>query len=378
MTSQPTHSQPANGVLPRIEALDGLRAISILIVLFGHGAHTTGAPRLLRPMLNMGIVGVDLFFVISGFIITQLLLRERRGGSISLASFWLRRALRILPPFAAACGGLALAATAGLMNWSWPSFFGAVTFTKNTPLFGGDWFFGHFWSLSVEEQFYLLWPLLFMLAAPLTASTQAVSAVLLASPVLAWMCARYWQPLQNVLPFIPYLAVGCLLSLRRWRSRTFPPDSSRRTRLLRLAAVVPLGFGCAYLKGEHRWVALTIPAEAVLLPLCAFMLVDECVRPDGLLKGLLTVAALRWLGAVSYSLYLWQQLFLGPEDAYTGPWFWNRWPQNLLAALASGVLAHLLVERPCVRLKQRWTRSRRPAPGIRPEPLLQDPVRGNL
>jgi len=348
-------ARSARAHLPgRIEALDGLRAVSILIVLFGHGAHTIGSPRWLQPMTNMGIVGVDLFFVISGFIITLLLIRERRSAPVSLRNFWLRRALRILPPFAAASAGLALAASLGLTKWSWPSFFGALTFTKDTTLFPGDWFFGHTWSLSVEEQFYILWPLIFILAAPVTATAPLLPAVLIASPVLAWICTRHWQAVQNLLPFIPYLAAGCLLALRRWRGSE---AGARRLRATRLALITPCALGFAYLNGEHIKSDLSMPLASVLLPLWGYLLVDECIRSDGVLRGLLKVRALRWLGMISYSVYLWQQLFLGPPDAYIASWFWNRWPQNIVAGVACGGLAYLLVERPGARLKRFLLRS---------------------
>ena len=98
--------------MQRIGGIDGLRAISILIVLLGHGSSTSGAPEIFAPMRNMGIIGVELFFAISGFVITLMLLRERqRHGRISFRLFWARRALRILPPFAAACAGIALASS---------------------------------------------------------------------------------------------------------------------------------------------------------------------------------------------------------------------------------------------------------------------------
>src|SRR3546814_14710064 len=87
----------------------------------------------------MGIVGVELFFTISGFVITHLLLRERqRDGGVDLRRFWIRRVLRIVPPFAAAALGIAIAAASGVMVWHWPSFLGAVTLTKNTSPIGSE------------------------------------------------------------------------------------------------------------------------------------------------------------------------------------------------------------------------------------------------
>jgi len=116
-----------------------------------------------RRCATVGVIGVELFLTISGFIITHMMVREeQRSGRLNLRYFWARRALRILPPLAAMMAGFAVAAAAGVFHWSWPSFFSALTFTRNLPIFGTDWFFGHTWSLSIEEQFYAIWPLLFV------------------------------------------------------------------------------------------------------------------------------------------------------------------------------------------------------------------------
>jgi len=346
----------ADALPARIDALDGLRALSILIVLLGHASRGNQAPDWLWPIRDLGILGVYLFFAISGFIITLLMLRERqRSGTVSLSGFWKRRALRILPPFAVACCGIAIAASFGLMQWHWPSFFGALSFTKNFNWLAGDWFFGHFWSLSMEEQFYLFWPLLFL---SLMHSRRAVAVLLLlvlASPLLALTGLEVIPPtLANSLPCIPYLAAGCLLAvLLHTRQRLFARLRLRHR--LRCAAlwIIPLcAVAAACYKRDGHLLALGTALQAVLLPLAAFVLVAETVMEDGLLRGTLSWPPLRWLGLASYSIYLWQQLFLGEPDTYQAHWFWTAWPQNLVAAIVCGALAYVLVERPSGKLKK--------------------------
>jgi peptidoglycan/LPS O-acetylase OafA/YrhL len=340
----------------RIEALDGLRAASILIVLLGHAARGREAPGWLSPFRDLGILGVYLFFTISGFIITLLMLRERqRRGSISLSAFWQRRAWRILPPFAAACAGIALAAALGLMHWHWQSFLGALSFTKNTTLFQGDWFFGHFWSLSMEEQFYLAWPLLIL---PLLRSGRARTILLgvcLASPLLALFSLEVIPPkLDNTLPCIPYLGAGCLLALML-HGRRPALARLRARRLARPAALLLLplcALATAAFKRDDPGSVLATLLTATLQPLAAFILVAESVLEDGLLRRPLSFAPLRWLGLASYSIYLWQQLFLAPPDTYRSAWWFTAWPQNFFIAIACGVLAWLLVERPVAALKR--------------------------
>jgi peptidoglycan/LPS O-acetylase OafA/YrhL len=355
------HGDAQPGVQPRIEALDGLRGVSILIVLIGHSASTAGAPWLLAPFRQLGVLGVELFFAISGFIITLLLLRERRvTGTISLRNFWVRRALRILPPFAAACAGIGLAGAAGLMKWWWTSLFGALTFTKDTNLFGGDWFFGHFWSLSLEEQFYVIWPLLLLGLSAGSGLRYVLFGVMLAAPVLAQLCAVALPELQNILPFVPDLAAGCLFAILlqapdgaflRWYRR-------RARRRLLLVLLPALSLIAAELRYNAAWPNLLIPLTSALLPWTLFVLVAETVLDDGLLRRGLQQASLCLIGTISYSVYLWQQLFLGPPQVYSAPWFWSAWPQNVIAALICGTLAYRLVEKPVSRLKNRLAAER--------------------
>ena len=355
-----TTERSGNAMPPmqRVGGIDGLRAISIIIVLAGHGSSTHNAPEFLAPMRNMGIVGVELFFAISGFVITLMLLRERQGhGFISLRLFWARRALRIRPPFSFACAGIALAAALGVMEWHWSSLWGAVTFTKNLPLFSGDWFFGHFWSLSVEEQFYLCWPLLFAWLVAVDAINLALLGLLLAGPAIAVLCTQQLTVLQNLLPYIPYLAVGALLaSLRHGHDRRF---FSRHDRLLPqrgwlLSTLLIAAVACSWLRNNHHWNDVSVPLDALLMPATIFFILFEATAHDGALQQLLDNSVLRALGRISYSVYLWQQLFLGPPDAYPRPWLWNEWPLNMAAGIACGALGYLLVERPCARLRAKY------------------------
>jgi len=348
---------PRPAAAQRIEALDGLRAVSILVVLLGHAARGVAAPAWLWPLRDLGILGVYLFFAISGFIITWLMLRERqRRGGIDLAAFWQRRAWRILPPFAAACAGIGTAAALGLMSWHWQSFLGALSFTKNTTLFQGDWFFGHFWSLSMEEQFYLVWPLLIL---PLLRSGRArgiLLGVCLASPLLALFSLEVIPPkLDNTLPCIPYLGAGCLLALML-HSRRQPLAQVRARRLARQVALLVIpscALAAAAFKRDVPGSVLATLLTASLQPLAAFILVAESVMESGLLRRPLSLAPLRWLGLASYSIYLWQQLFLAPPDTYRAAWWITAWPQNFFIAIGCGALAWLLVERPVAALKRR-------------------------
>ena len=161
----------------RISSLDGLRAFSILLVLFAHSEITAGFPAFVAQNLNFefGTLGVRVFFVISGFLITTLLVREEQArGRISLSAFYKRRFLRILPAYYFYIFALFIVTLfAPVFSCPVSTYLSAATFTTflwgywGSPTgFDLSWPLVHTWSLSVEEQFYLLWPTLLILIPP--------------------------------------------------------------------------------------------------------------------------------------------------------------------------------------------------------------------
>ena len=147
----------------RYLALDGLRAIAILLVLVSHLQGTPGFPSMPQGFWhlgNLGNLGVRIFFVLSGFIITHLLLREEaRTGRASLAAFYRRRAYRILPPLLVFMVAMLGLRSLGVVNFATFRWIRTLFFLGNVGT-DGTWTLGHLWSLAVEEQFYLLWPVL--------------------------------------------------------------------------------------------------------------------------------------------------------------------------------------------------------------------------
>src|SRR5215469_8527111 len=148
-------SQPATSTHARnIPSLDGLRTLSILMVLLGHLYGTLGYPKnaVTLELSHFAHFGVQVFFVISGFLITTLLLREReKTGRINLVHFYLRRTFRIFPAAFFYISVMALVVHPGYLLY-------AYTYTMCYAGQARPWVLGHLWSLSVEEQFYLLWP----------------------------------------------------------------------------------------------------------------------------------------------------------------------------------------------------------------------------
>ena len=340
----------------RIPSLDGLRAISIGLVLVSHLAGTRNFPLSAAQgnFWALGEFGVVVFFVISGFLITGLLLDEvERTGSVNLGRFYLRRTLRIFPPYYAFLICLALAAATGAVALVSGDVLSAMTYTANYKL-DRSWFVGHTWSLSVEEQFYLLWPAVLLFARTRRAILIAAAVVLLVPliRVAEWELLRqYGDGVGHRFETIAdAIAIGCVLAgTRSWLHKTawYP-------RLLASPAfiVVPFAAVGANLVHDHPLAnfALGMSIAHVCIALCLDWVVTF---HDGRVGRVLNARPLVFVGWLSYSLYLWQQPFLNRgSDSIVAAF-----PQNILIVALLAVMSYYLVERPSLALRRRIERA---------------------
>jgi peptidoglycan/LPS O-acetylase OafA/YrhL len=291
--------------LPYRPGLDGLRALAVAGVVLYH-AGVSWMPG--------GFLGVDVFFVLSGYLITSLLLAERRReGSVGFKAFWLRRARRLLPAVLLVVfvclrtRGDALASLVYLTNWhliaASHSYFNA---------FGRPSLLQHLWSLAVEEQFYLFWPLILLGSLKLVGRryTVLLTVVLaLSSTALMW---GLYNPNQD--PSRVYygtdtrastLLVGALLAFA-WPLGGFRDEISRR------AARVLDGVGCVALAGVLAFFVRVQDYDPwlyrggfLLIALCTAVLIAVVVHPASALGRALGTRTLRWIGVRSYGIYLW-------------------------------------------------------------------------
>ena len=350
----------------RIPALDGLRAIAVVLVMAGHGSEAY-IPHLaesvwLAPLLNASL-GVRLFFVLSGFLITTLLLREhQRNGSIDWRAFLFRRCLRIWPALYTYLAVMLLLAALGILTISSGQFLAAATFSWNYASlwlhYGtvqGSWFLGHLWTLALEQQFYLIWPLVIV--------------------ALGW---RHAARLSILVPLIlPVLRVLLWLAF---------PGQRGQLGMMFHTAIDSILIGCAfaiYQEPTRRWLV----CHQWLLPLAfGFVfflspLLGDLLRPwritvgfglDGVACGVLILAArdpfsqlsqrwarlLQWrplvgVGTISYGLYIWQQPFLTHfNTTWTGVF-----PFSMLAAFACASISWFVVEQPALRGKALFERA---------------------
>jgi peptidoglycan/LPS O-acetylase OafA/YrhL len=331
----------------RLPSLDGLRAMSIGLVLVAHLAHQPGLIPLPTLVLDsLATLGVRVFFVISGFLITTLLLAEKdRSGSISLRSFYFRRTMRIFPPFYAYVAVIALAAAAGWIHLHPDDLLAAVTYTVNYH-HDRSWYVGHAWSLAVEEQFYLLWPFVFSYLGARRAALVGLATIVV-SPLLRVILLKFAPTFRvgigETFPTVAdAIATGCLLACYRERFAT-----SRRW-LTHLQG--PWGWAlpvAGLVAAFSPWTTLGFLAGQTISNIGIAVLIERLVRfPTAGVARLFNLRPVVYLGTLSYSLYLWQQPFMAPGAAWPGPFPWN-----LLAAFAAALGSFYLIERPALRLR---------------------------
>ena len=339
----------------RIGTLDGLRAISIALVLFAHLRGTAGFLPQPARRLDFGQLGVTVFFVISGYLITSLLLDELdKSGTIRLRRFYLRRTLRIFPAFYVAIIGLTLAHAAGLVPMRPGDLPAAATYTMNfrpSPA----WTFGHTWSLAVEEQFYILWPLALRSLGRRRGIVLAV-AVLVLAPVIRTLLHRLvpaFEPLidQSFPTVADSIAGGCLLALGRGAlDRSAAYLRFVRSPAFWLAPTVALLASAM----EPHPAVYNLAGKSVEIAAITITL-DGCMRNAAGSTRWLDWAPLSFVGTLSYSLYLWQQPFLNRTD----PRPFTAFPLNLVLVVGFALASYYGVERPFLRLRQ-WLERRRP------------------
>lgn len=325
----------------RIPSLDGFRATSILLVIASHLTLEHPVPLLWR--VQYGKLGVRVFFVISGFLITSLLLKERqKTGNISLSGFYLRRLFRIAPAYYVFLAAITLLIPTGLVVANYANVGFAAIYLNDYTFEGGT--VGHTWSLAVEEQFYLLWPLLLVLSRR---PERVCLGVLLVAPVFRLLSSYQLWPSNAELAFecvCDSLATGCLLAL--WRERLWESLAYRTVVSSRWVIAIPSGTLLVLAVLPSSIVVWVLGGSALNIGIA--MVLDRYMRmPDTIIGRGLNWAPVAWLGTLSYSLYLWQQ----PWMAGTVP---LPWYIKIGGALLCAAASYYWIEKPCLALRKRW------------------------
>jgi len=276
--------------------LDGLRALAVLSVAWSHWApnHQFGIP--------FGF-GVHLFFVLSGYLITGILLEIRHAPDRArgIRMFYARRALRIFPAYYATVAVAALVAVP-LVRETWPWH---VAYLSNLFMFlRSEWpgAISHWWSLGVEEQFYLAWPCLIVFAARRALRPTIVSAIVIAPVFRAWLAAS-GHPLEFAAVLTPgvldCLGVGALLALAKNPSGT-PGESGHR---LDVAAAAAIGIVLTVALGR-TWITWAATLQTFAAAMFGWLVWKASSDIGGPFGAILTFAPVRYLGRISYGFYL--------------------------------------------------------------------------
>ncbi len=317
--------------MKRIPSLDGLRAISISLVVAGHWAELRYHSDIAGAFANLG---VRIFFIISGYLITTLLLKEyAKTSTIALREFYVRRAYRILP------AAIVFMIPVFVIFWHelrWYHMAAAAFYLANFD-FAHPWFLGHLWSLSVEEQFYFLWP--GVLKKWHRHRVVILAGVVAFAPLYRVAChylGLHGRADETFPAVADVLAIGCLLAV--FASRLPRVRTSWALAMLAPIALVPVYLGALHFH-------LTPLLLFVLWPVMHLSIVGLLLHVVQRPYWILNVRPVAWLGQISYSLYLWQQLFVFGEHP-------RRW-YFILFALALASASYYLVEQPMLRLRER-------------------------
>jgi len=379
-------------------ALDGLRAVAVIMVFFQH----YGAGKAF--LFGWGWTGVDIFFVLSGFLITGILYDSQHKPH-RYRDFYIRRTLRIFPLYYAVWAAILILAPVAQWQWSWrwalwPPYLGNYArffflhvpgdpyrFDRLTfgPLVSG-WFgwpmhlyIGHFWSLCVEEQFYLIWPFVIYRIRRRETLIKICIAVIVLMPLLRWLLSATLSPSLLHMEFfyrslptrLDALLIGGLIAL--WLRG---PEQALVRKLRRPLLTISASLSVLLYFLSIKLLRLPLEGSAsnwigilgfTLIDLFAGALILECIHPGSVLSRILSFRPLRALGIISYGFYVYHDLL---HDFYA--WFAIRYfvqhayPATLLIAFFStlliATLSYHLLEKPLLQLKARFTSQVHTAP----------------
>lgn len=335
----------------RIPSLDGFRSISIVLVLIAHSRLSPGFPEEWEDIARHGAVGVTVFFVISGFLITTLLLHEKeKTEQINIKSFYTRRALRILPVYFLYLVTVIIWQQFESLNVKNENLIHAFTFTVNFEEHP-SWIIGHFWSLSVEEQFYLFWPLLFGFDKKVL---KWLIILLICYSVPARVIDYKFSELKLIFltPYFSYsdsIMIGALGAIVLFQSPSMLKKSFFNNYYLQSFALILIVL-FTYLSGYGKlaWVSLPFGRTIISFSIL-YLLLSNIEKDKSFAFRILNSQIMIHLGVLSYSIYIWQQFFfVGETDS-----LWRTFPYNWGFIYLTSLISYYCWEKVFLRLKNK-------------------------
>jgi len=335
--------------------LDGFRGLAIVLVICGHIMSFESRSLPIRQSGDyVSHLGVFLFFVLSGFLITGLLHRERSlKGTVDLKWFYVRRALRLGPALLVFLLGVVILRRFGLVEHvARYEILACFLFVRN--FFGKSLVTVHLWSLSLEEQFYLFWPNVYK---RLKFSNPLVPTLCLTFGIALWRGVSLTFGLVSdrigVYYMRPYfrfdsILIGCCLALALAKGGGFLQFARK------ISSIVPAGcFWIALVSWTVWGQSICNPLYLTLQMLLISALLAQLVLTDrGFTFQLFSNPVSRYIGRISYSLYLWQELFLVLQSPSWG--ILRRFPVNVICSIAVAAVSYQFIEKPVMDLKSKY------------------------
>ena len=339
--------------MKRIPSLDGFRCISVILVLFSHCALSSGFPYRYAHLASFGAVGLIFFFVISGFLITTLLLNEEvNNGKISVTNFYIRRVFRIVP----------ILLLYVLFIWLWKNIekpgvkytdiIHALSFTINFSTTRVPWFFVHLWTLSVEEQFYISFPIIFILFRK--------HLKLMLFVLIAYSCITraivYEFPAYQTILMAQYFSVantimlGALGAVLLFENPQLLNLKLFRSYVLQITAASLIVLSLYFT--SKKWIGvMMLPFGNLIISVAILFLIIVYIKPsDSLVYKFLNNKIVTHIGILSYSIYIWQQFFTWGSLQF----IWRTFPYSLPCIYAVALASHYLWEQPFLKIRKAY------------------------
>jgi peptidoglycan/LPS O-acetylase OafA/YrhL len=339
----------------KFPSLDGMRAICIGLVVLAHLSNAYPLNDSMRTIFRqIGILGVQVFFVISGFLITTLLLKEKiNTGNISLRSFYIRRGLRILPVAFLYLICMFVLNRIFQLNIPAASFIGAVFFLSNLARFHGGWYTDHYWSLSIEEQYYLVFPLMLKkFTAKIHWAILFFIFFIILLRIIAYSQRFPDWPWLQTLGWLIYqsdgVLTGSLLSVLCFRN-IIPFNFLIRYSLI-FSLILPfliwafhanlLGYGAIN------------PFIACLL--ISIFLLCNIIKQGTVFYNFLNNKHIMFIGKLSFSIYIWQQFFTSTDGRFGR---FARLPINIIMIAVVSYCSYFFFEKKFLKIKDKFKRA---------------------
>jgi len=338
-------------------SLDGLRGVAIIMVVLFHLNLTS---RFYYPVIFNGEAGVLIFFVLSGFLITTLCLKEKVAtGDISLKNFYIRRALRIFPVAYLFILVLVVLNFFFKLGINYINILGAAFYLMNFSFYfrkyNFSWDTAHFWSLSVEEQFYLIVP--FILKKNFRVFLMVILGIVFLLPLIIVM--QYFCAFLNagvLYAFTHYLikfqaiAVGCLFSVLAFKY----PFNNNVIIKSKVAGNIAAVFLILFIQYDSFFSLKSIFSGILISLLTGYLIISNIIPARDFIFRLLNSKILKVTGVLSYSIYIWQQIFTSNDKRL--PSFMVIFPYNVVCLIIVSCLSYYFYESFFLRLKSKYSK----------------------